>query len=289
MTAEKREAVGYLKIEHEMSERKACVAIEISRTAYRYELQDRGDGPIIDALAELAKAHSDLGFGKFYDMLKNDEHRWNHKRVHRVYCEMKLNKRRKYKRRLPPRHPSPLSVPDGENQSWSLDFMSDALGDRRRFRCFNVIDDHRREVLAIEVDLNIGSRRVIRVLDRIAEVRGYPQRLRMDNGPEFTSIAVAEWAEKNQVELEFIKPGRPMQNGFIERFNRTYRAAVLDKYIFESLEQVRRLTAEWIEFYKNRRPHDSLGGRPPKEVCLKETSGVGIMPNALLLNPETPV
>lgn len=274
-----------MKIEHEMSERHACRSIEISRTGFRYEPRDRGDGPIIDALARLAKDHSDLGFGKFYDLLRMDGYRWNHKRVHRVYCEMKLNKRRKYKRRLPPRHPKPLSVPDGANQSWSLDFMSDALGDRRRFRTFNVIDDHRREVLAIEVDLNIGSRRVIRVLDRIAEVRGYPQRLRLDNGPEFTSIAVAEWAEKNQVELEFIKPGRPMQNGFIERFNRTYRAAVLDKYIFESLEQVRRLTADWIDFYNSRRPHDSLGGRPPKEVCLKETSSVGISANSSSLKP----
>lgn len=276
MTAERREAVGYLKIGHEMSERLACHSVEISRTAFRYEPKDRGDGAIIDELERLAKNHSDLGFGKFYDMLRLEGHGWNHKRVHRVYCEMKLNKRRKYKRRLPPRHPSPLSVPDEANQCWSLDFMSDALADRRRFRTFNVIDDHRREVLAIEVDLNIGSRRVIRVLDRIAEVRGYPQRLRIDNGPEFTSIAVAEWAERNQVELEFIRPGRPMQNGFIERFNKTYRAAVLDKYIFESLEQVRRLTADWIDFYNNHRPHDSLGGTPPKPNYLKETSSVGM-------------
>lgn len=264
MTAEKRESAGYLKVEYRMSERGACRAIVLSRTVCRYEPKDKGDAPLIDALSDLAEKHSDLGFGKFYDLLRLDGHRWNHKRVHRVYCAMKLNKRRKYKRRVPPRYPDPLSVPDGENKCWSADFMSDALNDGRRFRTFNIIDDHRREVLAIEVDLNIGSRRVIRVLDRIAEARGLPQRLRLDNGPEFTSIAVAEWAEKNQVELEFIKPGRPMQNGFIERFNKTYRAAILDMYIFESLEEVRRLTADWIEFYNGRRPHDSLGGSPPR-------------------------
>lgn len=264
-----------------MSERWACKAVEISRAAFRYEPKNRGDGPIIDALAGLAAKHSDLGFGKFFRLLRLEGHGWNHKRVHRVYCAMKLNKRRKYKRRLPPRTPDPLIVPEEANQSWSADFMSDALYDGRRFRTFNVIDDHRREALAIEMDLNIGGRRVVRVLDRIAESRGLPQRIRFDNGPEFTSIAVAEWAEKNQVELEFIKPGRPMQNGFVERFNRTYRAAVLDKYIFESLDEVRRLTAEWLEFYNDHRPHDSLGGKPPRQNYLRETSSVGIKTNAL--------
>lgn len=156
--------------------------------------------------------------------------------------------------------------------------MSDALADGRRFRTFNVIDDHRRAGLEIEIGLNIGSQSVIRVLDRLAELHGLPKRLRLDNGPEFTSIAVADWAERNQVELDFIKPGRPMQNGYIERFNRTFREAVLDMYIFESLEQVRELTAEWIDFYNNRRPHDSLGGSPPRSSC-------GLVP----LNPETPI
>ena len=274
-----------MKSKREMSERRACGAVEISRTAYRYVPRDRGDGPIIEALAKLAKDHSDLGFGKFYDLLRQDGHGWNHKRVHRVYCGMKLNKRRKFKRRVPPRHPDPLVVPEGANQSWSADFMSDALSDGRRFRTFNAIDDHRRECLAIEIDLNLGGKRVVRVLDRIAEVRGYPARIRFDNGPEFTSIAVAEWAELHGVDLDFIEPGRPMQNGFIERFNRTYRQAVLDMYIFESLEEVRRLTAEWLDFYNARRPHDALGGQPPRPDYLRETSSVGIIATSSR-NPE---
>lgn len=278
MTAERRESVGYLKSEHCLSERRACEAVRISRRVYRYSRRGRSDGEVIEALAKLARDHPDLGFGKFYDLLKADGHGWNHKRVYRVYCEMRLNKRRKYKRRLPARHPEPLSVPERANQSWSADFMGDALIDGRRFRTFNVIDDHNREVLAIEIDLNLGSRRVIRVLERIAEARGLPQRIRFDNGPEFTSIAVADWAERNRVELEFIKPGRPMQNGFIERFNRTYRQAVLDMYIFESLDEVRELTAAWIDFYNRRRPHDSLGGKPPRSSC-----------GQVLLNPKTPI
>lgn len=277
MTAERREAVGYLKSWYEISERTACEAVLISRRAYRYAPQARGDAALIEALGRLARDHPDLGFGKFYSMLRADGHGWNHKRVHRVYCEMKLNKRRKHKRRVPARHPEPLRVPEGVNKSWSADFMSDALADRRRFRTFNVIDDYNREVLAIEVDLNLGGQRVIRVLDRIAQTRGLPERIRFDNGPEFTSIAVADWAETNQVELEFIKPGCPMQNGFIERFNRTYRQAILDMYIFESLDEVRELTSRWMDFYNHRRPHDSLGGTPPRSSC-----------GPVLLDPKTP-
>jgi len=180
-----------------------------------------------------------------------------------------VNKRRKHKWRLPARHPAPLAVPEAVNQCWSVDFMSDALWDGRRFRTFNVVDDYNREALAIEIDLSLPSLRVVRVLDRVAETRGLPQKIRFDNGPEFTAVAVAEWAEQNGVELEFIKPGKPMQNGFIERFNRTYREAVLDMYIFESLNQVRSQTDACLEIYNHHRPHDSLGGMPPSEYLTK--------------------
>ena len=175
-TSERREAVGYLKGEYEMSERRACRAVEITRRVFRYVSRYKSDAAVTEALGKLAREHPDLGFGKFYDLLRAQGHGWNHKRVHRVYCAMRLNKRRRHKRRIPARHPEPLAVPDTVNHCWSADFMSDALGDGRRFRTFNVVDDHRREVLAIEVDLNIGSSRVIRVLDRIVEVRGLPRR-----------------------------------------------------------------------------------------------------------------
>jgi len=150
-------------------------------------------------------------------------------------------------------------VPDGKAALW----------DGRRFRTFNVVDDYNREALAIEVDTSLPSQRVTRVLDQIAEWRGLPARLRFDNGPEFTAVAVAEWAEQNGVELEFIKPGRPMQNGFVERFNRTYREAVLGMFIFETLDEVRSQTDAWLEIYNHHRPHDSLGGSPPSEYLTK--------------------
>lgn len=171
--------------------------MKLSRTVYHYCPQPKGDREIEDALRQLAEKHPEMGFGKFFAMLRREGREWNHKRVHRVYREIKLNKRRKHKRRLPARNPEPLIVPQSANRCWSADFMSDALWDGRRFRTFNVVDDYNREALAIEVDTSLASERVTRVLDRVAEVRGYPSRIRFDNGPELTSIAVADWAEAN--------------------------------------------------------------------------------------------
>lgn len=253
-----------------MSERSACGTIELSRTVYRYEPLPSRDMEIQETLGQLAGKHPEMGFGKFFGMIRRQGKMWNHKRVYRVYCEMKLNKRRKHKRRLPTRNPAPLSVPQSANECWSADFMSDALWDGRRFRTFNVVDDYNREALGIEIDVSLSSQRVVRVLDQIAEWRGLPRSLRLDNGPEFVAVAVADWAEQNGVKLEFIKPGKPMQNGFIERFNRTYREAVLDMYIFESLKDVRTQTEKWLEIYNHHRPHDSLGGMPPSEYLTKQ-------------------
>ena len=138
----------------------------------------------------------------------------------------------------------------------------------RRFRTFTVLDDFNREALAIEGDLNLPAERVIRVLDRIAAWRGYPEKLRMDNGPEFIAFATADWAEEHAVDLEFIQPDHPMQNGFIERFNRSYREGVLDMYIFQTLNEVRERTEGWLQKYNEERPHDSLNDLTPKEYLL---------------------
>jgi putative transposase len=148
--------------------------------------------------------------------------------------------------------------------------MSDALWGERRFRTFNVVDDFNRELLAIEVDFNLPAQRVVRTLDRIAATRGYPLKLRLDNGPEFVSVALADWAEQHGVLLEFIKPGKPMQNGFIERFNRSYREAVLDMFVFQSLSEVREQTEKWLREYNEERPHESLGNMTPREYLLSQ-------------------
>ena len=213
----------------------------------------------------MATTYPAYGFGKLLHILRRQGHAWNHKRVHRVYCQLNLNMRRRGKRRLPSRNPQTLSVPSVINQSWSMDFMSDSLVCGRRFRTFNVVDDFNREALAIEIDLSLPAPRIIRVLERIIAWRGYPQQIRMDNGPEFISTALADWAETHGIHLEFIQPGKPTQNSFVERFNRTYRDEMLNMYVFKSLNQVRELTDDWIREYNEERPHESLGNLTPWE------------------------
>jgi putative transposase len=203
------------------------------------------------------------GFWKCFDRLRLNGHGWNHKRVHRVYCALKLNLPRRAKRRLPTRLRQPLVAPDRLNEIWALDFMADSLYGRRAFRTLNVIDEGNREALGIEVATSIPARRVIRVLEQLIEMYGKPDAIRLDNGSELTSSAFTDWCEAQRIELRFIEPGSPDQNAFIERFNRTYREEVLDAYVFDSIEQVRDVTETWLPDYNEERPHDSLGRVPP--------------------------
>ncbi|KZQ49285.1 transposase [Klebsiella aerogenes] len=251
-----------------MSLRQACRTLSLSRTVYFYQSDTRRDEPVIHALTELAEHYPRYGFKKLFQLLRRQGNTWNHKRVHRIYCLLKLNFRRKGKQRLPVRNPAPLATPQALNQSWSIDFMHDALVCGRRFRTFNVVDDFNREALAIEIDLNIPAQRVIRGLDRIVANRGYPLKMWMDNGPELVSLALAQWAEEHGVMLEFIKPGKPTQNAFIERFNRIYRTEILDFYLFRTLNEVREITERWLMEYNNERPHESLNNLTPEEYRL---------------------
>ena len=257
--------VNHAREEHGLSIRKACGVVRISRSVYRYEPDGSKDDAVISAIQEIAERYPAYGFGKVFTVLRRAGHPWNHKRVYRVYCALNLNLRRKGKKRLPSRNPEPLAVPVDLNQCWSIDFMSDSLFCGRRFRTFNVVDDYNREALAIEVDLSLPSARVVRVLERIATWRGYPVKIRMDNGPEFISITLADWAEKYGIQLEFIEPGKPTQNSYVERFNRTYRTEVLNMYVFRRLSEVREITDNWIREYNEERPHDSLGDLTPRE------------------------
>lgn len=257
--------MALLREEHGFSERRACQAVGLSRSVARYRRRPDRDEEVIAVLQELAERYPDRGFHKLFKLIRRRGLVWNHKRVWRVYCALKLNLRRKGKRRLPPRAAQPLIIGERINSSWSADFMSDALWDGRRFRTFNVVDDFNREALAVEIDLNLPALRVTRVLDRIAAWRGYPQKLRLDNGPELISIALADWAEQHHVELCFIQPGKPMQNGFIERFNGSYRRGVLDMYAFRTLSEVRERTERWLRDYNEDIPHDALNDLTPAE------------------------
>ena len=160
-----------------------------------------------------------------------------------------------------------LAVPDEANQIWSMDFMHAQLSDGRSFRTFNVIDDFNREGLAVEVDISLPALRVIRALDQVIEWRGKPKAIRCDNGPEFISGEFTEWARKHSIRIEYIQPGKPQQNAYIERFNRTARYSWVSKHLFETLEEVQDYATRWLWFYNHERPHKANGGRPPMKAA----------------------
>ena len=221
---------------------------------------------IADWLLAVTKRHRNWGFKLSFLYLRNVKgFRWNHKRVYRIYKELELNLRIKPKKRLYREKPEPLKVPTTINQSWSMDFMHDQLSDGRCFRAFNVIDDFNREGLGIEIDFSLPAPRVIRALDQIIEWRGQPGSIRCDNGPEYISHLLAAWAFKRGVVLDFIQPGKPQQNAYVERYNRTVRYDWLNQYIFETIEDVQNAATDWLWTYNNERPNMALGGITPKQ------------------------
>ncbi len=251
-----------------ISIRFACVVMGISESSYYYlpKLSD-ANAQIADWLLRLTTTHRRWGFGLCFLYLRNVKgYRWNHKRVYRIYRELELNLRIKPRRRLTRDKPDALSVPSKINQVWSMDFMSDSLEDGRKLRTFNVLDDYNREALAIEVDVSLPSARIIRVLEQVFEWRGKPAAIRCDNGPENISKELVQWAEKHPITMLYIQPGKPTQNAYIERFNRTARHEWLDLHLFESVEQAQHLATEWLWLYNNERPNTAIGGIPPTQL-----------------------
>ena len=251
--------------EKQVSVRQACRIVSLPRSLITYSSKPRDDSSLIEALQALVSKHPAIGFWKCYYRLRRQGINCNHKRLYRVYTMMKLNVRRRVKRRIPQRIKQPLLVPETINESWSMDFMCDSLVDGRKFRLLNIIDDYNRESLHIEVDTSLPALRVIRVLQQLMVRRGTPARIRVDNGPEFISDKLQMWCDEKNVRLQFIQPGKPVQNAFIERNNGSLRKELLDAYLFFSLAEVREMAAEWREDYNCSRPHQSLGFVPPIE------------------------
>lgn len=253
--------------EHRVSVARACRCVELSRSAYYDPPADWTvrDAEIIAALAALVEDRPSRGFWKCHKLLRRQGRRWNHKRVYRVYTAMKLNRRRAARRRLPKRERVPLYVPAQPDTVWSADFMADALACGRRFRLFNLADDFNREAVHIEVDTSITSQRLIRIFEQIRGQRGLPQVLRVDNGPEFLGEAFVTWAKQHGMAIRYIQPGKPNQNAYIERFNRTLREELLDAYLFATLDHVREAVHWWQLDYNEQRPHDSLSDLTPQE------------------------
>jgi len=270
----KRQAIGQLVSAHGLSVVRACQVVRLARAAWYRPPRDRldRDRPVIDALTAQVDQHTRWGFWKLFDRLHNLGHPWNHKRVYRVYCALHLNRARRTKRRIPRRPRVPLNAPPTLNQTWALDFMRDTLYDGRVFRTLNVLDQGNREALAIDVGFSLPSRRVLELLDQLVTLHGAPATLRLDNGPEFLALRLTDWAEQRGIHLDFIQPGKPAQNAFIERFNQTYRTEVLDAHVFASLAEVRAITTDWLRRYNTERPHDSLGRVPPLTFLPRPTS-----------------
>ena len=252
-----------------ISHRQACACVKIPRSSCFYVHRAKDDAEVILELGKLVEKHAVIGFWKCYHRLRRGGFKWNHKRVYRIYTAMKLNIRRRAKKRLPGRVKQMLSRPDAINQVWSIDFMSNSLWSGRKFRVLNVVDDFNREILCIEPDLSLPAHRVIRALEELEQYRGLPNMIRVDNGPEFISEKLADWCNTKKITLIFIQPGKPTQNAYIERFNGSMRRELLNAYIFRTLDEVREKAEEWMFDYNNHRPHEALNNKTPADLLME--------------------
>ena len=231
--------------------------------SYFYYVEKKDDYEVSVAIKEASEFGD--GFWKIYSRIRRSGKKWNHKKVYRVYKSMCYNKRSKLKKRLPARVKNPLVTPQRPNHTWSMDFVSDTLESGRKFRVLNILDDFDRSAVAQEISMSMPSERVIRILEKVIWIKGKPDNIRCDNGPEFISNKFQDWCKANDITIRYTQPGCPTQNSFVERFNGSYRRAILDAYIFRNLNDVRELTESWMTDYNENRPHYSLGDMSPNE------------------------
>jgi putative transposase len=250
---------------HGLSERRACGLVGIRRSSCRYAGRRAEMGGLRGRLRELAQERRRFGYRRLTVLLRREGWAVNHKRVYRLYREEGLGVGRRKRKRIGAVERPALTIPVRANERGSMDFISDALSEGRKFRSLNIVDDFNRECLASEVDTSITGARVVRVMERLREQRGLPQVLVTDNGPEFAGRALDVWAYEHGVKLHFIEPGKPVQNAFIESFNGKMRDECLNEHWFLSLGEARETIEGWRRDYKEVRPHTSLGNRTPQE------------------------
>jgi len=256
----------WLTGEFSVSQRRACRVLQLCLATCRYRSR-RGDGGVLRGrLKALAEERPRFGYRRLLVMLRREGFDVNHKKIFRLYQLEGLKLRRKKRKRVS-RKRLPPTTPSAPNERWSLDFTSDQLADGRRFRTLNIVDEFTREALAIEAATSIPGSAVVRVLNAVAERRGYPTSLVTDNGPEFIGRALDAWAYEHKVRLDFIQPGKPTQNAFVESFNGKFRDECLDQHWFVSLRHARTEIESWRDDYNNIRPHSSLADLPPAEYA----------------------
>jgi len=264
----RRELVAELQVAYEVSERRACQVLRFSRTTQRYKSVRDDQAVLRIRLRDLAAARVRYGYRRLHTLLRREGWLVNHKRIYRLYSEENLTMRT----RSPRRHVSckrrlTRSQPGRANESWSMDFMSDQLFDGRRIRVLTIVDNFTRESLAIEAGRRFTGHDVAKVLTRIGTERGLPRTIRVDNGPEFVSKALDQWAYWNKVELDFSRPGKPTDNAYIESFNARFRIECLNQNWFLSLEDARQRIESWRIDYNEQRPHSALGNLAPDEFA----------------------
>ena len=250
-----------------LSERKACELVNISASVYRYKPKESNDSALRERLRELAGERKRFGSPRLHILLKRERLVVNHKRTERIYHEEGLALRRKRRRKGAAGIRVIMPTPQMPNERWSMDFVADSIVTGRRFRALAIIDDYSRECPVIEVDTSLGGRRVVSVLERLAETRGLPDVITMDNGPEFAGRALDEWAYRKGVKLNFIRPGKPIENAFAESFNGRLRDECLNTNWFMNLKHARDIIEDWRRDYNEVRPHSSLNGRTPMEYA----------------------
>ena len=265
--AGKRKVVSRLVEAHGLSERRACRLAELNLSTWQYRARGRERAGLRERIKELAYERRRFGYRRIHALLRRAGWRVNHKAVHRIYVEEGLQVRKRKTKRVSRGDRWPMLVPRAANERWSMDFEHDVLASGQRFRTLNIVDDCTRECPAIEVDTSLPGARVVRVLDRLAETRGLPKELVIDNGPELISKALDLWAYRRGVRLHFIDPGKPIQNAFIESFNGKFRDECLNEHWFLGLEDARQTIEAWRRDYNAERPHSSLGYKTPEEFA----------------------
>jgi putative transposase len=261
--AARREAVAQLRVAYEVSERRACSALGADRTTIRYRSGRPDDAAVRARLRELAAVRRRFGYRRLHVLLKREGIAMNHKKLRRLYREERLQVRRRGGRKRALGTRAPMALPQGANQRWSLDFLSDAFCDGRRFRILAIVDDFTRECLTLVADTSLPGLRVVRELDALIATRCRPAMIVSDNGTELTSMAMLRWSQETRVEWHYIAPGKPQQNAFIESFNGRLRDELLNETLFTSLSHAREALSIWKEDYNTVRPHSALANMPP--------------------------
>jgi putative transposase len=288
----KRTAMGILRNRHGFSQRRACRLVGLHRSTADYSPIQKDDAEVRDRLGSLAAENKRYGYLRLHALLRREGLVVNAKRTYRLYTEAGLQVRTKKRRKLPRRDRVPAVTPIRPLQRWSADFMSDQLANCRRFRVLNIVDDCTRECPGQIVDFSISGERMARYLDELAMAIGLPEGIVLDNGPEGTSKAMFEWAERTGVQLRFIEPGKPVQNAFIESFNGRFRDECLNQHWFSSIRHARQEIENWRVHYNLQRPHSSLGYKTPNEFAAERARALELCegstppPTRLTSKPE---